>query len=87
MIAIAAFSAMGFVLGLAYFAALRWTVERYLRGNRTAIVWYVLRLAAMSAALYVLVRTGGVLVLASLGGFFVARLVAVRRAHAPPEES
>lgn len=87
MIAIAAFSAMGFVLGLAYFAALRWTVERYLRGNRTAIVWYVLRLAAMSGALYVLVRTGGVLVLASLGGFFVARLVAVRRAPAPPEEA
>ena len=85
MIEIAAFAAMGFALGLAYFAALRWTVERYLRGNRTAIVWYVLRLAAVGAALYVLVRTGGVLVLASLAGFFVARLVAVRRAHAPPE--
>lgn len=87
MSGIAAFSAMGFVLGLAYFAALRRTVERYLRGNRTAIAWYVVRLAAMGAALYVLVRTGGVLVLPSLCGFFVARLVAVRRAHAPPKEA
>lgn len=83
MIAITAFVAIGFALGLAYFAALRWTIERYLRGHRMAIAWYLLRLVVVGSALYVLVRTGGVMVLASLGGFLVARLLAVRRAHAP----
>ena len=87
MIAVAGFGLIGLVLGVAYFATLRWTVDAYLRGGRGAIAWYVLRLAGVTAALYVLVRIGGALVLASLAGFLVARLVAVRRAHAPPGEA
>lgn len=87
MTAIAGFALIGFVLGLAYFAALRWTLDAYLRGRRAAIAWYVLRLAGIAAAFLVLVRLGGELLLASLGGFVIARVVAVRRGHAGREDA
>lgn len=75
------FALAGLALGAMHFAALRWTVAAYLRGRRTAIAWYVARLAGSAAILFVLVRAGGPLVLATLAGFVVARAVVVRRAQ------
>ena len=78
MIGIAAFALAGFVLGLAHFAALRWTVAAYVRGNRQAIAWYAARLTVSASILFVLVRLGGALVLVALIGFVIARSIAVR---------
>jgi len=79
---IAAFALIGFALGVAHFAALRWTVGAYLAGRRGAIAWYAARLAGSGAVLVVLVRLGGPLVIATLVGFVAARLVVVRRGRA-----
>ena len=73
------FALMGFALGFAHFAALRWTVRAYLTGTRSAIAWYVARLAGSGAILLVVVRIGGPLVLAALVGFLAARWFVVRR--------
>lgn len=73
------FALTGFALGIAHFAALRWTVGAYLTGTRSAIAWYLARLAGSGAILFVLVRIGGPLVLAALVGFLAARLLVVRR--------
>lgn len=80
MTAIAAFAAIGFFLGVAHFAALRWTVARYLAGARSAIGWYVARIVVTGGVLFALAVTGGPLLLAALAGFVVARFLAVRRA-------
>ena len=77
---IAVFVLAGFMLGLAHFIALRWTVAAFLRGTRGAIAWYIARLAGSAAVLFLLVRIGGPLVLAALGGFLAARMITVRRA-------
>jgi F1F0 ATPase subunit 2 len=77
MIAIALFAIAGLALGLAHFAALRWTVARFVRGQRSAVPWYLARLAGSAAVLFVLVRLGGPLALATLVGFMVARTIAV----------
>ncbi len=81
MIGLVLFALAGLVLGLAYFAALRWTVAAYLSGKRYAIVLYFARLAGSAAVLYALVRIGGPRVLATLGGFVIARSIAVRVAR------
>jgi F1F0 ATPase subunit 2 len=73
------FALTGLALGIAHFAALRWTVRAYLTGTRSAIAWYVVRLAGSGAILVMLVRIGGPLVLAALVGFLAARLLVVRR--------
>jgi F1F0 ATPase subunit 2 len=72
------FALTGLALGIAHFAALRWTVRAYLTGTRSAIAWYVARLAGSGAILFVLVRIGGPLVLAALVGFLAARVVMAR---------
>jgi len=76
---ILAFTLAGFALGVAHFAALRWTVRAYLAGTRGALAWYAARLAGSGAILVVVVRIGGPLVIASLIGFVAARLLVVRR--------
>jgi len=86
MAMILVFAVAGFALGLAHFAALRWTVAAYLAGTRNAIAWYVARLAGSAAVLFVLVRIGGPLVPAPLGSFLVARVVIARRANAAAED-
>ena len=78
MSSIALFALAGLVLGIAHFAALRWTVDEYVRGSRGAIGWYAARVVAAAAVLFVGVRIGGPLVLASLAGFILARAIAVR---------
>ena len=77
MMAVAVFALAGLVLGLAHFAVLRWTLAAYLRGARGAIPLYAARLAGSALVLFVLVRIGGALVLATLVGFVVARTIAV----------
>ena len=81
MIGVVLFAVAGLALGAVHFAVLQWTVTAYLRGRRRAIAWYVARLAGSAAILFVLVRAGGPLVLATLAGFVIARAVVVRRAR------
>ena len=73
------FALAGLGLGIAHFAALRWTVTAYLTGTRGAIAWYVARLAGSGAILFVLIRIGGPFVLAALVGFLTARWLVIRR--------
>jgi F1F0 ATPase subunit 2 len=87
MIGLMLFAAIGLVLGIVHFAALRWTIAAYLRGRRSALAWYVARLIGMALILFVVTRTGGRLALATLGGFMVARTVIVRRTSEQPEAS
>lgn len=87
MIGIGLFALVGVVLGIAHFAALRWSVAAFLRGRRGIIAWYVARLVGVALILFALVRIGGPLVLATLAGFLVARTVFVRRVRAGPEAS
>lgn len=82
MIGVVLFALAGLALGLVHFATLRWTVAAYLGGRRRAIAWYVARLAGSAALLFVLARTGGPLVLATLAGFVLARVLVVRRSSA-----
>jgi F1F0 ATPase subunit 2 len=81
MIGVVLFAVAGLALGAVHFATLRWTVDAYLRGGRGAMAWYLARVAGAALILFSLVRAGGTLVLATLGGFLVARVVAVRRAR------
>lgn len=87
MIDLVVFAAIGLVLGVAHFAALRWTIAAYLRGGRSALAWYATRMIGMALILFIVTRTGGRLVLATLGGFMVARTVIVRRTPKQQEPS
>jgi hypothetical protein len=85
MIGVVLFAAFGLGLGLAHFAALRWSIAAYLRGGRGALAWYAARLAGMALILFVVAKAAGGLVLATLAGLVVARVVMVRRVPAQPE--
>jgi F1F0 ATPase subunit 2 len=83
---LAVMPAAGIVLGLAYFAALRWTVSLYSNGRSRLgpAVLTVSRLAGMAIALASAARLGALPLLATFLGFLLARALSmhmVRRAQ------
>ena len=77
----------GGIVGLAYFAALWFTVRALPSSTRPArlvLVSYLLRLGMAGAMFVLLVRAGGWPALVSaLAGFVIARTVMVRRVRPP----
>jgi hypothetical protein len=73
--------AIGIVLGALHFAALRRNVGAYVKGGLRArtVALHAARLVLIGFAFFLLARHGGVLVLAALAGFTVARLFMARR--------
>ena len=75
--------ALGFAAGAAYFAALWATVRVLPATRRPALVLFgsfVLRFGVVAAVFVMMVRDGGFSwIAAALAGFFLARLVIVRR--------
>lgn len=77
-------AALGFGLGWAYFALLRWNTALYLRGRRRglALVLQLLRFAVLALVLWQLARVSAWALLAAFAGFLVARVLALRGARA-----
>jgi len=76
----AAFLAAGLVVGSAYFAALRRTVDLYAAGRRPLVVMALtlIRIGGVIAFFGAAVRFGAVPLLAAFLGFLVARSLALR---------
>lgn len=78
--AAAPFVLLGALLGAGYFAALRFSVERYLGGRSTgqAVALHVGRLLLAGAGFALIARAGAAPLLAALVGFMIARSLAIR---------
>ena len=76
----AAVGVAGLAAGLAYFALLRRTAVLFLvpGGGRTALLLTAVRMAAAGLLLWLAARQGALPLLAALGGFVVARMIALR---------
>lgn len=72
--------AAGFLLGLAYFRALRTTAEMLVTGDRPllALVLTLARFVCLGAGFYAAVLAGGPALLAALAGVLGARRVVLR---------
>jgi hypothetical protein len=81
----AALAAAGFVVGLAYFAALRRTTAALAGsgGWRTPAALTVGRVAAALVFLFVAAKLGAVALLAAFAGFLAARAAALRAVRGP----
>jgi N-ATPase, AtpR subunit len=75
--------AVGVGLGLAYFAALRWTVSLYAAGSgwRVPTMLTLGRIGAGAAILGLAARFGALPLLAAFLGFLIARGIALRAAR------
>lgn len=73
----------GFAVGLAYFAALKWTVRLYGSpdGSFAAAALTIGRLVGVAILLVLAAKLGAVALLAAFLGFLVARSVALHRAR------
>jgi F1F0 ATPase subunit 2 len=80
------FLTLGFALGLLYFAGLRRNLDNYLDGRHPwrAVLFHISRLLLAGLAFTAIAFAGAVALLAAAGGFFAARVIAVRRARAEP---
>ncbi len=78
--ALAAWTTGGLLLGAAYFAALRWTVDLFSAGSGRAMPAALTlgRLAGAAVFLAVAARFGALPLLGAFVGFLVARSVALR---------
>jgi hypothetical protein len=76
----AAIGVAGLVAGLAYFALLRRTVALFSvpGGRRRALLLTAVRMAAAVLLLWLAARQGAFPLLAALGGFLAARVIALR---------
>jgi N-ATPase, AtpR subunit len=82
MIAFCAWAAAGFGLGLAYFAALRRSVDCFAGGNRIAPALLTLgRIAGIAVLLGLSATVGALPLLLAFLGFLGARTLAVRTAR------
>lgn len=81
----AAFIAAGLVVGWAYFAALRRTVDLYATGRRppVQVALTLARIGGVTAFLGAAVRFGALPLLAAFLGFLVARSLALRAVRRP----
>jgi len=77
---------LGLLLGMGYFAALRQNVERYLAGRALgpALALHLGRLLLAGLAFVLIAQAGAAALLGALGGFVLARFLALRRAKAGP---
>jgi F1F0 ATPase subunit 2 len=73
---------LGLLLGMGYFAALRQNVERYLAGRALgpALALHLGRLLLVGLAFVLIAQVGAAALLGALGGFVLARFVALRSA-------
>ncbi len=83
---VAAFAALGFGAGLAFFRALRLNVRLYATAgtDARAVGLHVLRLGALAALLWGAATQGAGPLLAAAAGFLAARLLALRRREPAP---
>ena len=83
---VAAFAALGFGAGIAFFSALRINVGLYATSGvgARAVGLHLLRLGAVGVVLWVAATLGAGPLLAAAAGFLVARLTALRRAEPGP---
>jgi F1F0 ATPase subunit 2 len=86
LLAAAFFAAVGLALGLAHFHGLRRDTRRYLAQGMSAgaIALHATRILASVAVLVFIARSGAIPLVAALGGFLAARLVAVAQARRAP---
>jgi F1F0 ATPase subunit 2 len=86
LIAAAFFAAVGLALGLAHFHGLRKDTRRYLARGMSlgAVALHAARILASVAVLVLVARSGAIPLVAALGGFLAARLVAVAQARRTP---
>jgi hypothetical protein len=84
--AAAPFVLLGALLGAGYFAALRSNVERYLFGRSigAAVALHCGRLLFAGVAFALIAHAGGVALLGALGGFLLARTLALRSRNLRP---
>jgi F1F0 ATPase subunit 2 len=82
----APFVLLGVVLGAGYFAALRSNAERYLFGRSigAAVALHCGRLLFAGVAFVLIAQAGAAALLAALGGFLLARTIALRSRNLRP---
>jgi F1F0 ATPase subunit 2 len=82
----APFVLVGVVLGTGYFAALRSNVERYLFGRsiEAAVALHCGRLLLVGVAFVLIAQAGAAALLGALGGFVLARTMALRLGNLRP---
>ena len=75
------YGALGALLALAYFYALRWNVRLYVtRGAAWSILSiHLMRLLSLAAALTLFAREGALPLLSCVAGFLMMRTVAINR--------
>jgi F1F0 ATPase subunit 2 len=80
------FVLLGVVLGAGYFAALRSSVERYLfsRSIGVALALHCGRLLFAGVAFVLIAQAGAAALLSALGGFLLARTMALRPRNLRP---
>lgn len=79
VVRMAAYGAVGALIGTAYFAALAWNVRLYTGhgAGRNALVLHLSRLAVAVAAFTLCARQGAAPMLASFAGFLAIRTILV----------
>jgi F1F0 ATPase subunit 2 len=79
--AVAAYGALGALLGVVYFWGLGWNVRLYASGGGgwKALAVHVLRLAGMVVIFAICARQGAAALLSNFGGFLAVRTVAIDR--------
>ena len=79
IVRIAAYAALGALIGMAYFVALAWNVRLYTGHGigRNALLLHLLRLAVAIAAFTLCARQGAAPMLASFAGFLAIRAISV----------
>ena len=86
MLRAAPFVLLGILLGAGYFAALRSNVERYLLGWSIgpAVALHFGRLLLAGVAFVLIAQAGAAALLGALGGFLLARSIALRSRNLRP---
>ena len=79
VVRMAAYGALGALIGMAYFAALAWNVRLYIGhgAGRNALLLHLLRLAIAVAAFTLCAKQGAAPMLASFVGFLAIRVISV----------
>lgn len=82
----AAYAALGMLIGMAHFGVLAWNVRLYARGGAgwDALLMHLLRLAIAVAAFTLCARQGAAALLACFAGFQAIRALSVWRYRLAP---
>jgi F1F0 ATPase subunit 2 len=73
----------GIALGLAYFTAMRWSTDAFVKGDdwRQALLLTLARLAGAGIVFVIIAQAGAVALLSAFVGFLVARALALSSAR------